>query len=213
MTSSSLLNSWISPALLRWNPSHRFFQATAHVSIMLKQSMSFPQCLSSVSRRFSGGPVVNCTCGGMGSIPSWETKIPHATQPGQKIGAKKHHQFFHMRKHWVILAFVLVSGCISMVSYKLNDKNVHNIQEAAHFHHAPLSPAMKAHVQDESSHFLPTIIGSILQLPLHFLVSAITIWNLKSFMILVKSAIIITKCLVSYIDRQRWNIHISNLEI
>ena len=66
---------------------------------------------------------------------------------------------FLTQKHWGTLAFLLVCGCISTVSYKLNDKNVHNIQEVEHFHHAPLSQAMKAHVQDESSHFLPTIIG------------------------------------------------------
>lgn len=114
----------------------------------------------------------------------------------KKIGGKKYHQFFHTRKHWVILAFLLVSGCISIVSYKLNDKNVHNIQEAAHFHRSPLSPAMKAHVQDESPHFLPAVVGSILWLPLHSLVSAITVLNLKSFMISVKSAIFISKCLV-----------------
>lgn len=50
-------------------------------------------------------------------------------------------------------------GCISTISYKLNDKNVHNIQYVEHFHGFPLSWAMKAHVRDESFHSLPTIIG------------------------------------------------------
>ena len=39
------------------------------------------------SRDFPGGPVVKnllSNAGDMGSIPGWETKIPHAVQCGQK---------------------------------------------------------------------------------------------------------------------------------
>ena len=49
--------------------------------------------LKKVSRDFPGSPVVKThpsIAGGKGSIPGWETKIPHAKKKKEKEGIQSH---------------------------------------------------------------------------------------------------------------------------